>query len=75
MRINFTLPALVLSMAVVCLSCSKKDAQQDMSLRPSPQSIQELNAAVTPDGLYEMYVNSESVKIHKQAAHPGIYPP
>jgi hypothetical protein len=68
MRINFTLPVLVMSMFIVCASCSK-NAQQEMVLSPASQAVQEINAAVASDALYEMPVNSENVKIHKQASH------
>ncbi|MBL7700312.1 MAG: hypothetical protein JNK79_19260 [Chitinophagaceae bacterium] len=71
MRINFTSAAVALSMTVICLSCSKS-AQQNMVLTPSspsPHVVKELNASLTPDGIYELVVPSEDVQIHKQAVH------
>lgn len=68
MSTKFTLPAMVLGMALFCLSCSKT-SQQEMVLRPSAPATNVVNAAVLPDGLYELPVSSENVKIYKQAEH------
>ena len=68
MRINFTLPAMVLGMAVICMSCSKT-SQQEMVLSTASPAIHEVSASVSPDGLYELPVSTENVKIYKQAAH------
>lgn len=68
MRITSTLPALVMGMAVFCMSCSKT-SQQEMVLGPATPATQVVNASVLPDGLYELPVSSENVKIYKQAVH------
>lgn len=68
MRLNFTLSASVLGLALIGASCSKT-SQQEMVLRPASQSMQEISASVSSDAFYEMPVTSENVKIHRQASH------
>lgn len=69
MRQSFTLPAAVLGMSLLCISCSKT-SQNDMVLSQSPApAAQVLTASVSAEGFYELPVSSQNVKIHKQASH------
>jgi len=69
MRINFTLPVLVMSMFIVCASCSKDEAVISANPNPSVSATQVINATINSENKYELPLTSPDVQIHKQASH------